>query len=195
MQVFDCVLAAANFLSDTNMIDILCRISGDDGASLSDAEKKKVNSYIGAFNIASATVAAEEVPLYDEKVVVSDGDAKIDYGALSDRLFEVCGVKSYLTEVRCDFYALPFALFVPRANEKYIIRFKYLPVKAKTLFDQIELSPLVLPEVLAKLMVSDILLSKNSYDEASVWRNEYRRAIGSVLQKKRRSLIPFRRLV
>lgn len=194
MVALDCVKITAGFLSDVVMLEILEKIEEDSGASLTKAEKIKVREYLGAVNIALSTIAVEEMNLRNKKIVVSTDEAKINYSDLCDRLYEV--EKVFDLRLGCvDFYALPFSLFVPKPNTEYEVCFKYLPKKVETLFEEIEISPLILPEIIARLMASDILLSKNSYDEASVWREEYRKSMASAKVNNKRRILPYRKLV
>lgn len=195
MIAIDCLRLVANFLSDSKMCAILDKLEEDSEAVLTQAEKQKLGFYLNSLNVAISTISVEEIPLVDEVVVASGADSKIDYSAISARVYEVLEVVDEKTRMRSQFYALPFSLYLPKPLTPYVIKFSYLPAKVKSVFDEVGVSSLVVDSVVAKLMASDILLAKNSYDEASIWKSEYRKAIGAVKLRRKRMCLPYRKFV
>lgn len=188
MIVKDCILEASRYLGDDEVASIIKKI--ENNKDLSQKEEEKYRNYLGAFNVATATIVVEELGLTSVEKLTSDENSKIDYDAFDERVYEVLKVVDKKLDRVVDYYSLPFALYVPNKNREYLVRYKYLPKKVDSLDGEVLISPLVVPSVLAKLMVSDLLLARGSYEEASIWKSEYRRSLSFALSKRAVKLPP-----
>jgi len=180
MTVLECVSEVAKILGDTEMEPVM-----DGSVELTDEQVKLKNRYITGLNIAVDTIASRYYTSVREVRVVSDSDQRIDYGALSPRVYEIVSVREANGGQGVDYYTLPFCLYVPSAKKEYVVKFKFLPEKCEDFDDEVELLPFVSPRAVIYLMVSDILLSKNIYDESKFWFSKFESEMTQAVSNRR----------
>ena len=175
MRAKECIKLAASFLADKKMEELLDKCTEENIENFTGGEQKLLGSYLGAFNIAVKTIAAEEISLTNVERLVSDSEARIFYSAFNSDVYEIKMVVDKELDAVVDFFSLPFGVYVPKAGREYLVRYKYLPREVESIEDEVELDPRVNKTLVAKLMASDLLMAKNVYDEASLWRSEYKK--------------------
>ena len=180
MKVLDCVSEVAHILGDSEMESV---INGD--GELSQEQRKLKARYIAGLNIAVDTIASRYYTSVREIKVVSDSDQRIDYSALASRVYEVVSVREANGGQGVDYYTLPFCLYVPCAKKEYFVKFKFLPEKCEGFDDEVELLPFVSPRAVVYLMISDILLSKNIYDESKFWFSKFESEMTQAVSSRR----------
>ena len=180
MTVRECVSEVAEVLGDKEMQDILNKYG-----ELSADEKQAVNKYINGLNIAVDTIASRYYTSVREVKVLADEESRVDYNALSSRVYEIISVKDSLSGRGVDYYTLPFCLYVPTGSKEYLVKFKFLPEKCVSLEDKVELLPFVSIRAVVYLMVSDMCLTKNLYDESRFWFNKFETVMTEAVTKRR----------
>lgn len=180
MTVLECVSEVVGILGDAEMVPV---IEGE--TELTTDQVKLKNRYISGLNIAVDTIASRYYASVREVRVVSDEERRIDYNALSPRVYEVLSVREANGGQGVDYYTLPFCLYVPNAKKEYVVKFKFLPEKCEDLDEEIDLLPFVSPRAVVYLMVSDILLSKNIYDESKFWFSKFESEMTQAVSNRR----------
>lgn len=192
MTAKECVGFVVSLVNDREMEKILEKL--DAGETLSNDEKKLEKRYISGLNIAVDTISSRYYSCEKEVRVVSDNEQKILYEALSPRVYEVLSVKEASGQ-DVDFYTLPFSVYVPKIKHEYKVKFKYLPQKVDSLADEVNILPFVPVRAVAYLMASDLLLTKNLYDEARFWFNNFESVMNQVVAKRRVRTLNISRLI
>lgn len=180
MTVKECVSEVAEILGDKEMQDLLKK-----EGELTDEERSVVNRYLNGLNISVDTIASRYYTSVREVKVVADEESRIDYNALSSRVYEIISVKDSVSGRGVDYYTLPFCLYVPTGSKEYLVKFKFLPEKCVALEDRVELLPFVSIRAVVYLMVSDMCLSKNLYDESRFWFNKFETVMTEAVTKRR----------
>lgn len=170
MKVIDCIKTVVNLIGDQDMGAVIEKI--ESGEELVDSDTKILNRYINGLNIAVDTIASRYYQNIKTVRVVSDSEQRIPYEALDERLYEVLEVVGPAGS-KVEFYSLPFSVFVPKKLTQYTVKFKYLPKKASQIEDDVEVLPFVSERAIGYLMASDIMLSRNLYDESKFWFNNF----------------------
>ena len=182
----------AHMVGDLEFVKILEKI--DSAEELSVVETKQVGRYVSGLNIAVDTIASKYYLNVKEVAVTTDNEARVDYSALDDRVYEIVKVKN---DCGClvEFYSLPFSLYLPKRNTKYFVKFKFLPKKVETIDDEVVILPFVPVRAICYLMVSDILLAKGLYDESRFWFSKFESVITQAVNSRRMRTLGVSRLV
>ena len=193
MKVKDCIEFAVGLTHDHDLKEVLKKV--DSGQELTEEEGAILSRYINGVNIAVDTIASRYYQNIKEVTVKSDLECRVMYQALDERVYEVVSVKEKQTGVDVDFYTLPFSLYLPKGNTEYVVRFKYLPTKALSSDDELEVLPFVPLRAIGYLMASDIYLSKSLYDEAKFWFNSFENEINGAVARRRMRTLNIKKLV
>ena len=129
-----------------------------------------------------------------EVQVVTGIDSRVEYAALDERVYEILEVTDD-SGAKVEFYSLPFSLYLPKAKAKYRVKFKFLPRKVENLSDAVEILPFVPLSAIAYLMVSDILLAKNLYDESKYWFTRFESIMTQAVSSRRMRSLGVNRLL
>ena len=182
----------SHMVGDLEFVKILEKFDGGEDLSVTDA--KQIDRYIGGLNIAVDTIASRYYLNLKEVFVTTDNDARVDYSALDDRVYEIVKVKNEIG-LSVEFYSLPFSLYLPKRNTRYQVKFKYLPRKVVTLEDEVMILPFVPTRAICYLMVSDILLAKGLYDESRFWFSKFESVITQAVASRRMRTLGVNRLI
>lgn len=192
MVARDIINEVSHMVGDLEFNQILEKIDGDE--ELSAVQQKQVDRYISGLNIAVDTIASRYYLNLKEVAVTTDNEARVDYSALDDRVYEIVRVKN---DCGCsvEFFSLPFSLYLPKRNTKYFVKFKFLPKKVEHIGDDVCILPFVPVRAICYLMVSDILLTKGLYDESRFWFSKFESVITQAVASRRMRTLGVNRLV
>lgn len=188
MKARDVIELVSNLIGDQDIEAIL--VKKDSNEELTGQDEKKLNRYISGLNIAVDTIASRYYQNIKTVKAVSDEEQRIPYEALDERLLEVVEVLDRVGR-KVEFYSLPFSLYLPSRNSEYLVKFKYLPKKVVEIKDEVEVLPFVSNRAIAYLMASDIMLSKNLYDESKFWFNSFDSIMTQAVATRRMRTIGF----
>ena len=186
MTVRECVSEVAQIIGDKEMEELLNK-----NTERNADEEALVGRYLNGLNIAVDTIASRYYTSVREVNVRADEEMRIDYNALSSRVYEIISVKDRLTGQGVSYYTLPGCLYVPSGSREYAVKFKFLPEKCGSLEDEVELLPFVSIRAVVYLMVSDMCLAKNLYDESRFWFNKFESIMTEAVANRRMRTLKF----
>ena len=192
MKVIDVIRRAIDFVGDLKMEEILKKLEYAD--SLTSDEELVQQKYINGLNLAVDTIASRYYSSIAKTKVVSDDDSKIAYADLDERVYEVVKVVNK-SGVAVEHYSLPFSLLVPKPNTEYEVSFKFLPAKVESLFDQVQVLPIIDEKIVAFLMASDLCLACGQYTESKFWFSEFERGVSQAIASRRMRTLAVSKLI
>ena len=190
MKARECIEFAVSLVHDKDAEGMLSAVEEE----LTDEQKVILKRYLSGVNSAVDTIASRYYDSEKEVRVTSDIEQRISYNALDERVYEIVWVKE-MGGSKVQFYGLPFSLFVPKRNHEYVVKFKFLPAKATGLDDELEILPFVPMRAIGYLMASDICLSKNLYDEAKFWFNNFESVLNQAKTARRMRTLNIKHLL
>jgi len=190
MRAVEVIEDVARLVGDKDVLDVLLKPSDE----LTEKETKAIRRYLSGVNIAVDTIASRYYANLREVVVSSDNEAKVEYLALDERVCEIMSVKD-AGGFEVDFFSLPFHLYLPKKNSKYLVKFKFLPRKVEKIDDELEILPFIPLSAISYLMASDIFLAKNLYDESRFWFSKFESVINQAVSSRRMRTLNFTRLI
>lgn len=190
MTVRECAKEVSQILGDKEMEEILSK-----NEELTTEENDIVSRYLNGLNIAVDTIASRYYTSVREVRVRADEEMRIDYNSLASRVYEIVSVKDSLTGQGVDYWTLPFCLYVPSGSREYLVKFKFLPDRCTSLDDNVELLPFVSIRAVVYLMVSDMCLAKNLYDESRFWFNKFETIMTQAVANRRMRTLKVGKLI
>ena len=192
MTAWEVIVETARLIGDKELETIIDKSQA--GESLTAEENKKLKRYISGLNIAVDTIASRYYMNLREIKVTSSSDARVEYSELDDRVYEIVNVHDE-SGVAVEFYSLPFSLYLPKRNTRYLVKFKFLPRRVEEVSDEVMILPFVPITAICYLMVSDIMLAKNLYDESRFWFSKFESCINKAVSSRRMRTLCVSKLV
>ena len=191
MKAIDCILEVSSLLNmdsvKSYVLDYKAKVLNNLTPSAPDsAVANKISQIITCINMAIERISSEYLPLKMSESLVSDSTGKILYSSASKRVFEIIKVEDANLNYRVIPYFGVDYIVLPKPNTSYIVYFRYIPDFIDSISGEFEISPFVTTRLLSYAVVSDILLVKNSFDEAREWNDRFLQGI-KMIQKMGRS--------
>lgn len=178
MRAIDAIKLCADLIGDNKLKSTTEKFTSD--TELDAQEKKQLNYYTSVFNLALRTIASEDLPLVKLENVLADENGKVYYRDFSEEVFMIKDVVDKKKNMRAQFFALPFSVYLPEGNREYLIKYFCFPTKIENLLAEAELPPYYTEDLVALLMASDILLALSSLDDHTFFLGEYKKKVSKI---------------
>ncbi len=144
---------------------------------------------INYYNFILKAVCEDYIELVETETIFSNNEGRFYYSNLTFEPVKILNVYDInLNEIR--FIPYPEFIDLYKANETYMVKYKYLPKDIVDLNSNIETkaTKAIPDKLLIYGIVSEFLASKNKYNESEYWKNKFMYELFKYKLKKGRRL-------
>lgn len=193
MKAYDVLLVAAELLNQNDVVKEIEIFKqkyekNEQIDGFSDDILLKVRKLIAHLNLVVEKIASEHIVMKAKDEVASDNDFRIDFGLLNNSAHEIIRVVDGLTFSEVEFDVYTSHITVPLRGRRYIIEYKYRPSAIDDIDEDVNLPIYITHRVVSFGIVSDVLFTRNVFDEAKLWNDKFLESLRLVRYQSRERL-------
>lgn len=193
----DLIYAVASYLRMDDVCDYLDSLNQEEtGIIVTDSETfltepKEIKLLTNLTNLVLGQILREYMPLYTEEIVSSNANCEISFSSFSKKVNQIINV-SFVDGLNSTFRIFPEYIKVGSPQEKYVVKYSYLPEEITNFNAPIE-KPISLSEnTIALGVCAEYCLIEMLYDEADMWEAKFKESLQNTIRKLREKRLPSR---